>query len=297
MRRSTGVTGTTELRGADDTPRTRDRFCPRTSFLEHSSSLSLYLSQPQVPSRVTASHSSARHPPATRIMIGAQGCTRATRLLRKWNSRWSPHYSLTLSRLSPALSSDFVGQRWNAVAPTTPSLGGALERDSEYASSSSSSPSSASSSSSSLSSCTVPPHHAALSESSLTSFLSPSLSLLSSPSLSCSLSLFLVQLRYSEAQRLGARFELSRLWGADHYLDEPPGSLDKTWWGRSGRRANSPPPHHSPHHVVRIVGRQSRCLHRIPFVPIYDPTTPTPSSPRLRRLHRSPSLLPPPPPP
>ena len=36
------------------------------------------------------------------------------------------------------------------------------------------------------------------------------------------------------------RFKLSRLWGADHYLDEPPGSLDKTRWGRSGRRANSP---------------------------------------------------------
>ena len=59
-----------------------------------------------------------------------------------------------------------------------------------------------------------------------------------------------------------ARFELSRLWGADHYLDEPPGSLDKTWWGRSGRRANSPPLRRCPHH--RMVDRWS--LHRTPFV-------------------------------
>ena len=43
-----------------------------------------------------------------------------------------------------------------------------------------------------------------------------------------------------ETRTRDARFELSRLWGADHYLDEPPGSLDKTRWGRSGRRANSP---------------------------------------------------------
>lgn len=34
---------------------------------------------------------------------------------------------------------------------------------------------------------------------------------------------------------------LSRLWGADHYLNQPPGSLDKTWWGHSLQRTNSPP--------------------------------------------------------
>jgi len=76
-----------------------------------------------------------------------------------------------------------------------------------------------------------------------------------------------------------ARFELSRLWGADHYLDEPPGSLDKTWWGRSGRRANSPPLRRRPHH--RMVDRWS--LHRTPFV-FCTTAVPRPLSP-CRRLY------------
>jgi len=237
---------------------------------------------------------------ATRIMIGAQGVHRGgTTTPEVELATVSPHYSLALlSRLSPALSPDlarrattaehdraddpFAGwrpcrcrrrrrrrrrrcrrrrRRRRVVYGTTAPR--CTLRDLSHLSS--------------LRRCLCSALY-------LSPFLFPSLS----RGLTLSLSLSqLTTLRYSEAQRLGARFELSRLWGADHYLDEPPGSLDKTWWGRSGRRANSPPPHHRvPTMVARMVDRQSRCLRRTPFVPIHDSMVTTPSSPRLGRLHR-----------
>lgn len=85
-----------------------------------------------------------------------------------------------------------------------------------------------------------------------------------------------------------ARFELSRLWGADHYLDEPPGSLDKTRWGRSGRRANSPLslslcPYHARHRPIYF------SLASLSSLTFQRP--PPPALPRPRLLDATPSPL------
>jgi len=224
-------------------------------------------------------------------MIGAQGVHRGgTTTPEVELATVSPHYSLALlSRLSPALSPDLARRATTAERGRAddPSAGWRPCRRRRRRRRRCRRPR-----------CRLQHHRTTLySPRSLSPLFPPSLSLLRSisppfssplfPAVSLSPSLCRTTLRYSEAQRLGARFELSRLWGADHYLDEPPGSLDKTWWGRSGRRANSPPPHHRvPTMVARMVDRQSRCLRRTPFVPIHDSMVTTPSSPRLGRLHR-----------